>query len=342
MPRSLLRFATALLLVLPIRGWAGSAEEDWAKVTALDAGPKSTQGDARGVAAAHLDRQENALRSFLSEHGGDAHAFEAGIRLARLLQIRGGIEGSRKAFEDAAHILDSLAKSATPEQRVEVDFARVTFLMRTLSPGSTQGRDRLLAAARNFQHAHPDDRRVAPLLAEVSSLFLLQPQTMRALLDDADTLATETHLRGRIADDLRRIDLLGQPVTLNSQTTDGKPFDLEDAHGSIVALVFFAAWSPLSVSTLETMKRATAPFKDVRLIGVSLDSELPPLTAALREKGIADSVVYDGKSWESPAIRTLGINSLPTVWLLDRKGRLRSLDGTQSTASQLRQLVGER
>ena len=52
-------------------------------------------------------------------------------------------------------------------------------------------------------------------------------------------------------------------------------------------------------------------------------------------------VIFDGKGWESPLIRELGINELPTVWLLDAKGRLRSLNALEGTAAQVRQLLKE-
>ncbi len=343
MPRFLFLIAVFFLPALT-RVIAGTADDDWARIVALDAGPQTPMQDARAAAVAHLDKQEQALRSFVAEHATDGHGFEARLRLARLLQIRGDVQGSGKPVEEAARILDSLEKSATPEQRVEVDFARVTLLMRTLRPDSVMQRDRLLAASREFQRQHPDDRRVAPLLAEVASLFSLQPKTMRELLADAQMLATEAELKGRISDDLKRLDLLGRPVPLRYVGTDGKPFDLEQARGSVVALVFFAIWSPPSLAALDAMKRAVAtlPKQTVQLIGISLDTKPEPLAAMLREKGIAEPVGYDGKGWESPLIRALGINTIPTVWLLDRRGRLRSLDGAQETASQLRQLAGER
>ncbi len=331
--------------LMPANG--ATADDDWARVVALDAGPQEqllAGADARGAAIVHLDKQERALRAFLVEHGSDAHVFEARLRLARLLQIRGAVHGTSKSVDEASRILDSLGKSATPEQRVEVDFARVTLLMRTLRPGSTQQRDRLLAAARDFQRTHPGDRRVAPLLAEVAPLFLLQPKTMRALLADADASATEAELKGRIADDLRRLDLIGQTLPLEFTDVDGKKFEIEQTRGSVVALVFFAVWSPPSIATLEKMQAAVASLakQPVKLVGVSLDTKLEPLTALIRAKGLTGPVGYDGKGWESPIIRAFGINALPTVWLLDRQGRVRSLDGSESPLSQFRQLLGER
>ena len=52
-------------------------------------------------------------------------------------------------------------------------------------------------------------------------------------------------------------------------------------------------------------------------------------------------VACDGKGWESPLVRGLGINALPTVWLLDAHGRLRSLNALESAVAQARQLLRE-
>ena len=55
-------------------------------------------------------------------------------------------------------------------------------------------------------------------------------------------------------------------------------------------------------------------------------------------------VAFDGKGWESPLVRSLGINSLPTLWIVDRKGNLRALNArTDREASALiAQLLRER
>ncbi|HEX8294860.1 MAG TPA: hypothetical protein VF593_01050, partial [Chthoniobacteraceae bacterium] len=93
------RWPTAVLagFLLVSAAVAGSPTEDWAAVTALDAGPQGqprTMADARLAANRHLDQQERALRSFLASHPQDAKAFEASLRLARLLEIRAGFQDS--------------------------------------------------------------------------------------------------------------------------------------------------------------------------------------------------------------------------------------------------------
>jgi hypothetical protein len=41
-------------------------------------------------------------------------------------------------------------------------------------------------------------------------------------------------------------------------------------------------------------------------------------------------------------VRSLGINALPTVWLLDKQGKLRSLNALEGTTDQVRQLLNEK
>lgn len=335
------------LLVAPLRLPAGSAEEDWGKVTALDAGPQvqpRTEAEARAAAVAHLARQEQAVRAFLAAHPGEARGFEARLRLARLLHLRADVAGDEKSIAEAGRLLDALEERATPEQRAEVDFARISQLMRTLRKPTPQQRDRLLAATRQFQQTHPADRRLAALLAEVAGLFTLQPKTMRALLTDAQGLAKDEPLRAAIGDDLKRLDLLGAPLPLRFTTTQGGSFDMAEARGSVVIVAFFAVWSPPSVAALDSVREAIAklPKDGVRVVGVSLDAKPEPLAALLRQKAITWPVAYDGQGWESPLVRGLGINALPTVWLADRQGRLRSLNGLEGMTSQVRQLLAER
>ena len=326
---------------------AADADAAWSALLELDAGPRvkvrgSTEG--RAAALAHLERQEKALREFLRAHGDDTRAFEAQLRLARLLQIRADVQGAPKALAESTSILDALEKSATPDQRAEVDFARLTLQMRSMKQPSPGQRDQLLAAARKFQAAHPTDRRLAALLAEIATLFRLQPRTMETLLQQAAPLASDPELKQRIGDDLRKLDLLGEPLTLNFTSVDGQPFELADAKNSVVLIVFFAVWSPPSTEALLKLRQTLGGLagERVQAVGISLDTEPKRVSAMLKKNNINWPVACDGKGWESPLARDHGINSLPTAWLVDPAGRLRSLDALSATESQIRQLLNSR
>ena len=336
-----------LWLAAPEPCRAGDATEDWKGVTALDAGPQGkprTQDEARAAAVAHLNLQEKTVREFIARHPDDSHAFEARLRLARLLRVQGDFQNSEKPRAESRRLMDELDKTAaTPEQKAEVGFSKISMLMAGLRDPTPQRRDELLDNVRKFQADFPADRRLAALLAETATLFDSQPKIKEALLDDAQKLAHDDQLKGRIADDLKRIRFLGQEVPLHFVTADGKAVDLADFRGKVVLVIFFAAWSPPSIAALQNVQKSVAalPPGRMQVLGVSLDDKPEALAATIKQYAVTWPVGYDGKGWESPLARSLGINSLPTLWLFDPKGRLRSLNALEGIAGQGRQLMQE-
>ncbi len=340
-------FAGLLALAAPlVRG--GEASADWQRVLDLDAGPKAqprTDDEAWKVAMEHIDLQERAVRQYLAQHPGDEHSFEARLRLARLLRRRGDLQSSQKAIAESQQIMDQLEKTATPEQRAEIEFTRIAGMMRSYHKNNVAQRDDLLNATRRFQFDHPADRRLASLLTEIATLFDSDPKTKDALLSDALRLATDEELKARISDDLKRVELLGKELPLHFTALDGKEVDLANLHGKVVLVLFFATWSPPSMEALASVQKAVAHFpKDgpVAALGINLDEKREPVVEALAKEHVTWPVAYDGKSWAGPVVRSLGINTLPTLWLIDAQGRLRSINVVDDPLGALRQLVERR
>ncbi|HEY3898664.1 MAG TPA: TlpA disulfide reductase family protein [Chthoniobacter sp.] len=325
---------------------AGTAEEDWQAVVALDAGPAQhpqTAEAAGNIVVAHLARQEKALRTFLAAHPEDSHAFEAKLRLSRLLQIRADFEQSEKLRVEAANLLESLEKTATPEQRTELDFSKVTRLMRGLHRNDSAQCQTLLDAARRFQAAHPTDRRVAPLLAEVATLYDNKPQLKESLLEDALSAVRESDVKARIQDDLKRVRLFGQLVSMKFTSIQGKEITLDDFAGRPVFIIFFGEFSTESMTAVDKLRAEVAqlPAGAVEVVGVDLDARREAVLETIKTRRLTWPLAYDGKGWDSPLVRNFGINMVPTVWLLDGHGHLRSLNALEGAATLARQLLRE-
>jgi peroxiredoxin len=340
--------AALSILTAPIHAQRPSAPSGpaaaWQRVIALDAGPQvrfTSREDAKAGALAHQARQEKALRDFIATYPRDEHGFEAQLRLARLLQIKATMGVSGTAREEARKILDELYLTANSAQRAEVDFARLAFSMRQLKPYDGREREQLLTAVMRFKAEYPKDRRLGALLAEVAGLFDRDPEQKRSLLAQAQAIATDAALKGRIADDLKRLDWLGKPITLKMPARGGKPLDLADYRGKVIVLVFLAEFSPPAAEAVAALKRAVGelPKGSTQIIGVSLDSKPDELATLIRRENIDWPIGFDGKGWASPGVRAFGINRLPTVWLLDKTGTLRSLNGLGDTADQVKQLL---
>lgn len=346
--RALIALLFAFTLPMTLHAQKGApapnAAAAWQRIVELDAGPQvhfKSRDEARAGSIAHVGRQEKALREFIAAFPRDEHFFEARLRLARLLQIRASFQSIEAAREEARKILDELSLSATGPQRVEVDFARLAFAMRTLRMTDWRQREELLGAVTRFKNENPGDRRLPALLAEIAGLFDREPEFKRSLLLEAQRIAKEPGLAQRLADDLKRLDLLGKPLALRFTTRQGKQIDLADYRGKIVVLVFLADFSVPAAEAVTTLQRASRewPKGAVQLLGISLDSKPEELAALIQRENIAWPVGFDGKGWATPPAREFGINRLPTVWLIDQAGLLRAQNGLEATTDQIRQLL---
>jgi peroxiredoxin len=337
----------AAVLLLASAAWAGAAaDDDWQKIIQLDAGPAgeiTNAEQARHATVAHLATQQAAYENFLKQHPADPHTVDAKLRLAHLLSVRADAERNPKARSEAARVLDRLAKDpALPKERLaDVEFAKIAIFMRGMNPELPSARESLAEQARRFQSHFPGDSRIPPLLVELATLYDSQPPHKTALLQQAQKLAADEELRCRIADDLKRIAMLGHPVDLKFPSLDGENIDLAAYRGRVVVVCFFAAWSPPSMESLDrvaSLGKKYAPNR-VQPIGVSLDHEKATAESALKSRGASWPVACDGKGWESPMVRGFGINSLPLVWVLDKGGVLHALNSAHDCEAGIRELL---
>jgi peroxiredoxin len=336
-------------LALTFAGRAfGGAEEDWQKIIQLDAGPQpgteiTDVEQARRVTLAHLATQQAAYDDFLKKYPADPHGVDLRLRLAHLYSVRADLQRDPKARAEAAGILDKLAKDpALPKERVaDVEFARVALFMRSVNPASAAARDALTTKVLEFKSAFPGDRRVAPLLVELATLYDSQPIRKRSLLLQAEHLATDPETKGRAADDLKRLALLGKPLEMKFQSVQGETIDPAACRGRVVAIFFYADWSPPAMETLDRIAPLARKYAGARaqFIAVSLDQQQSTAAAALKARGIDCPLVCDGKGWDGPAIREPGINALPLVWLLDKRGVLRELNSADDCETRMRELL---
>lgn len=346
-PRATSILAAALLLgATPLR--AGTADADWAAIVALDAGPKqpASRNEALRLARLHFARQSQALNDFLIAHPGDPRALDARLRLTSIRAALGEMERKPAEIQAALRELMALEKSPdTPRDRLpDVAFRRISLQMQTFDGTPDQTREAVVTAARNFAARFPADKRAPRLLVEAATQCDDHPRTMRELLESARMLSREPALDARIADDLRRLEALGRPVAAKFTTTNGRTVDLAALRGNVVVLIFWAAESPPSLLWMQQFRQVAAkiPPENLRIYVISLDTDRAALDEAIKGFEIPWPVHFDGRGWENAVARPLGINAIPTVWILDKKGSLRTLNARESYDLWIRRLQRER
>ena len=133
---------------------------------------------------------------------------------------------------------------------------------------------------------------------------------------------------------LSRLEAVGKPFDLTfNDAISGTEISMQKLRGKIVVVDFWATWCGPCVAEMPRMKELYAKYhgKGVEFIGVSLDYSaaeggLDRLKAFVAKNEIPWPQYYQGHGWESDFSRGLGIDSIPTMFLVDQQGKLFSLD----------------
>ena len=324
-----------------------SPDDDWNVIVAMDAGPPvkpTSAAEARVLGKSHFVKHQALIEDFLKKNPNDPRAFDARLRLAAILSATGKMEKKQSLVDEAMRMLQALEKdkSFPLDKRADAGFRRVSLYMQSLDSPENESRRDIVTAARNFQSRYPNDRRTPRLLVEVATVCDNAPDLKRELLNAALASSPDESLKRRIGDDLKRLALLGKPLALRLNTIQGRSIDTSNLSGRIVFLIFWAADSAPSLLWMQNFQLALAnlPVDRFSIITISLDKDPALPMERLKDMGMSQwATSCDGKSWDGAIARQCGINSLPTVLLLDQSGVVRAINVRGSYESWIRKLL---
>jgi hypothetical protein len=316
---------------------------DWQKVTALDVPVTQVSPNpskAKGSMERHFLAQIAANEEFLKEFPEDAHAWEARVRIASAQGRLASLRADREGVQQVIASLKKLEREVPDDSlKAEAMFRRISLQWQDLGTTTDIRRENAVANARNFAAAFPKDRRSPRLLAEAAALCNAHPELKRKLLEEAAALNPDDSISQRLADERKQLDQLGKPVDLSFTAADGTKVDLGNNRGQVTALVFWSAESAPSLVWMKYFARFAMEQPGLRVVTVSLDRNKADLTAAMRSLNITWPTAFDGKGWENGIARKCGINTLPTLWLINRKGVLSYLNARDSYEHRIKELL---
>jgi len=143
---------------------------------------------------------------------------------------------------------------------------------------------------------------------------------------------------------LKKLKRVGQPLVLRFNSIDGRAVDLEQYRGKVVILNFWATWCVPCIREMKELQSlvASAPANSVAVIGISLDTGETELKAFLRREKIPWPQYFSPSGAESPLIRNLDVKSIPEVWLIDKQGKLRDVQGAGGLSEKVNGLLTEK
>jgi thiol-disulfide isomerase/thioredoxin len=137
---------------------------------------------------------------------------------------------------------------------------------------------------------------------------------------------------------VRRARLLaGDKIKVSGKTVEGKPFDISEYKGKVVIVDFWATWCGPCLAELPNLKKIYEKYHDrgLEVVGISLDDDGPDLGKFLKDNDLpwrilhnAEPAKAEGKKrgFSDPNAEFYGIIGIPTIILIDRHGKVISLD----------------
>jgi peroxiredoxin len=169
------------------------------------------------------------------------------------------------------------------------------------------------------------------------------PDKARPWLQEIAAGAAPDQLKSAAAGQLKKMDALGKPVDLQFTAVDGRSVDLAKLKGKVVLVDFWATWCGPCVGEVPNVKKTYDQFhsKGFEIVGISLDKEKDKLTQFTAKNKMEWPQFFDGLFWQNKYARQFGIESIPSMWLIDKKGNLRDMDAREDLAGGVAKLLAE-
>ena len=202
-----------------------------------------------------------------------------------------------------------------------------------------------LTALAKARPEHPTLAQAGAILSETAATPALSETAERMVADElkgpaaqqvAQVLAARRKLRS----------LEGKPLTIEGRTADGTTFSTAKWKGKVVLVDFWATWCGPCRTEMPEVKKTYAEHraKGLEVLGVSCDRDVEDLKGYLAEnKDMTWPQLFEpGKPGWHPLATQYGIEAIPTMFLIDRKGVVRSVNARENYKELIPKLLAEK
>lgn len=290
------------------------------------------KGQPTSEAQGTLNLLQARLQSFAANYPDDKRAWSARSMLPEIKIQAARSLGFPVDWDAAVRELDVLMANPDlpPKEQPDVDYAWISLMRaRADQAGLTKSQwTALMDRMERFGDENPRHRAAASVhLALGRMLVAHEAERAERVLKSAAKKGDE-----RIAAEAKRelavLPYRSAPLDLQFTAVDGREVNVADLKGKVVLVDFWATWCGPCVRELPNVLAAYKKYHDkgFEIVGISLDDTRHDLEKFVTKRQMSWPQYYDGGGWDTKISRRFYITSIPTMWLLDREGKVISIE----------------
>ena len=277
----------------------------------------------------------NRSREYCLKFPNDSHAVDAKVKewraLSNALKISKDTETEKRCAEAESALL---GYSSLPP--------KIVFALRAAKLQKTAAnRDEYEKGLRELMKDFPDDNRAYPMLLSV--LKGGENEHVRAAAEEIIQSNAPAEFKVEAKKLLFAATIIGKPLKFRFTAIDGKEYDLQKMKGKVVLIDFWATWREPCVAMMPVMKDVYTALHDkgFEIFGINFDSDKDQFKVFLKEQQMTWPQYFDGKGSQNKFGQEFHIDTLPRMWLVDKKGILRDMEAGIDLETKVENMLAE-